>query len=524
MNNGNQLAYLAERFKNSYAARHWRGELPLPISYFVNGILGGVVVAVIVAATSEFIHATTTPWNIFFGLIITWSSVLLVTAWQCVGIWRSSDAHPSRGGRVFWANTAKVMVVLGLIQSGFVISQNGIPQIQESLRILAGDPSVGTYQLRIINAGTEIEYIGGIPFGASEKLQALLDAAPMVKTIHLNSHGGRIGEAEKIREVISSHGLNTYISQECLSACTVAYLGGHERYLNTRASVGFHASSFPGVDDIDMHAENLRIASEAEHRGTSRDFARRAYLTAATDMWYPSTDEMISAGFATSIASGQFALSGFGYDPTKEELSKSLLRMPLYKAINSHDPEIFRLIADRIFEGWRKGEPESYVFASTRTSIGSLVEKYLPTASDETLLSFGNILLEELDAIGSQSTLACYSFLFPETGAEIDFSRYLGAELQRRELEVMERVITTGSQGRRVTAPADQIESLYESLISTIIENYDFDITQVLMQMAENDPSLDKEGVCLSTYVLYSEVMKMPRQNALALLRDIFSQ
>jgi len=201
VNNGNQLAYLAERFKNSYAARHWRGELSLPISYFVNGILGGAVVAVIVAATSEFIYATTTPWNIFFGLIITWSSVLLVTVWQCVGIWRSSDAHPSRGGRVFWANTAKVMVVLGLIQSGFVISQNGIPQIQESLRILAGDPSVGTYQLRIINAGTEIEYIGGIPFGASERLQALLDAAPMVQTIHLNSHGGRIGEAEKLREV-----------------------------------------------------------------------------------------------------------------------------------------------------------------------------------------------------------------------------------------------------------------------------------------------------------------------------------
>lgn len=122
------------------------------------------------------------------------------------------------------------------------------------------------------------------------------------------------------------------------------------------------------------------------------------------------------------------------------------------------------------------------------------------------------------------SSPVCYSFLFPETAAEIDFSRYLGPELQRRELEVMELVITTGGQRRRITSPANQIEGLYESLISTIIENYDFEIAQVLMQMAENDPSLDKEGVCLSTYILYSEVMKMPRHNALALLRDMFNQ
>ena len=513
-----------ETLKKSYIGRHWRGDLSLPVSYFVNGVIGGAVALIIVTIASELLFAETGPWSLFIGLATIWASVIIISVWQMVGIWRSSDRHPSRGGSVFWATVAKVMVVIGIFQTGVVIVQNCIPQLQESWNILTGDKGVGSYQMRIINAGTEVEYIGGIPFGASEKLQALLDAAPMVQTIHLDSHGGRISEAEKVREIISSHGLNTYISHECLSACTVAYLGGHERYLNTRASVGFHASSFPGIDDADMHAENLRIVAEAERRGTSRDFAKRAYLTPATDMWYPSIDEMISARFATEVASGQFALSGFGYDPTKEDISKSLLRVPLYSAINSRDPEIYSLIADRIFEGWRKGEPEGYVFTSTRTAIGSLVEKYLPTASDEALLSFGNILLEELDAIGSQSALACHSFLFPEAGTEIDFSRYLSPELQRRELDVMELVITTGSQGHRVTAPANQIERLYENLISTIIENYDFEIAQVLMQMAENDPSLDREGVCLSTYVLYSEVMKMPRQNALALLRDMFGQ
>ena len=38
--------------RSNYLVRHWRGELPLPVSYWVNGILGGVLVAILSGVVS----------------------------------------------------------------------------------------------------------------------------------------------------------------------------------------------------------------------------------------------------------------------------------------------------------------------------------------------------------------------------------------------------------------------------------------------------------------------------------------
>ena len=40
----------------------------------------------------------------------------VVAVWQLVGIWRSADRHPDRGGRRFWAGVAKVMVFIAVLR------------------------------------------------------------------------------------------------------------------------------------------------------------------------------------------------------------------------------------------------------------------------------------------------------------------------------------------------------------------------------------------------------------------------
>jgi hypothetical protein len=194
----------------SYIGRHWRGELSLPVSYFINGFLGTIAATAIVFAISATLSEGYAPWPGFLAVVGIWGVALLVSVWQMVGIWRSADNHPNRGGRAFWAGVAKFMVIIGALQTTLTIAQNGWPQIRESFSIVAGDPSVGTFTLRLMNEGTEIEFAGGIPFGAADELARFLDDAPQVHTIHLNSHGGRIGAAEKLRNLIRERHLNTY--------------------------------------------------------------------------------------------------------------------------------------------------------------------------------------------------------------------------------------------------------------------------------------------------------------------------
>jgi hypothetical protein len=200
----------------SYVGRHWRGELSLPVSYFVNGLLMGfAATAVVFAISARLLGEGYAPWPGFLAFVGLWGFVLLVSLWQIVGIWRAADNHPMRGGRVFWARVAKFLMIIGALQTAWTFMQNGWPQIKESFLIVAGDPTVGTFTLRLMNAGTEIEFAGGIPFGAAQELDKLLSAAPLVhrgvQKIHL--FGAPISPEAKKRGVRGQGRMNLLSAQ-----------------------------------------------------------------------------------------------------------------------------------------------------------------------------------------------------------------------------------------------------------------------------------------------------------------------
>src|SRR5689334_24583538 len=58
----------------------------------------------------------------------------------------------------------------------------------------ADDPDISGHQIRLVNAGFEIEFSGGMGQGSADELSRMLDANPAVRVIHLNSHGGLVSE------------------------------------------------------------------------------------------------------------------------------------------------------------------------------------------------------------------------------------------------------------------------------------------------------------------------------------------
>src|SRR5262249_34921729 len=153
-----------------------------------------------------------------------------VTVWQLVGVWRSAGNHKSRGGSGFWAGAALFMGCLGFLSSAGTLFNNARPQLAGVLRVVAGDKKTGNRTLKILPDGAELELSGGITFGITDEVRKILDIAPSVKVIHLNSWGGRVAEARKLRDLISERRLITYTSTTCASACTIAFLGGRQRY------------------------------------------------------------------------------------------------------------------------------------------------------------------------------------------------------------------------------------------------------------------------------------------------------
>jgi hypothetical protein len=294
--------------RRSYFLRHWRGELSLPVAYWINGWLGDIPVILLATGAGLLIRVPALVKIALAAAMAVWVLAFLVSIWQLVGIWRSAGRHVGRGGRKVWAILAQVSVGLGTAMLAAQLVTSAIPQMLELGRIWAGDAELAEHEIRLLPGGRELSYSGAITYGVTEEVRRALDAAPGVRVIHLDSRGGRLVEAQHLRDLIAARGLATYVGQFCASACTSAFMGGRERWLAPGAKLGFHQASTPGGLSI-MTA--LEVAEEKQaliRSGVSQAFAARAFDAPPTSMWYPSAQELLAARVVTGIAApGQFA-------------------------------------------------------------------------------------------------------------------------------------------------------------------------------------------------------------------------
>ncbi|MFZ5736192.1 MAG: hypothetical protein ACOY6K_04840 [Pseudomonadota bacterium] len=287
----------------NYITRHWRGDLSLPVSYWVNGFLGNIATAgaIIFLGKGLDFKDEFRPEIALASATAIWATIVLVATWQVVGVWRSATHYSKQHARSYWGGIAKFVVFLAALRLGGQILTNAAPQITEFARIYAGDASVGKYQFRVLNDGRELELVGGITFGAAKDLESFADALSSLKTVRLTSNGGRISEAARIAAQIRKRRLNTYVPTYCASACTIAFLGGEQRLIGANANLGFHQPDFPGISEegrSEMIAEEERRLTSM---GVSSAFARKVNSTPPTNMWFPPLSHLRSEGIVTKI-------------------------------------------------------------------------------------------------------------------------------------------------------------------------------------------------------------------------------
>ncbi|GAB3293846.1 hypothetical protein D3795_04170 [Pseudidiomarina andamanensis] len=291
--------------------KHWRGDYSLGFAYWIVGVGLTVAVSIIVALTNQFVSSFAVSSSLFGSILVVLCSLIVpLTVWQLVGIWRSAKYHTSEGGRLIWANVVKIMVVLAAIRAVLDFTEIGIPQFQEGVDLMSNGDAVGTFELRVLNAGKELELIGFIPFGTTASVREVVGRYPAVEVIHLNSKGGRVSEAVQLYEFIQKQQLDTYVASECSSACTLAFMGGKNRYLSKRGILGFHSASLPS-SSIDNPAQlNDEFKRIYRQHGVSEQFIRQAVGVDGASMWYPGQLELIASRVVDDVVSSdRFAAS-----------------------------------------------------------------------------------------------------------------------------------------------------------------------------------------------------------------------
>ena len=157
------------------------------------------------------------------------------------------------------------------------------------------------YQVALLPGAREIEVSGGLGFGVTAAVAELLAGNPDVRRIRLNSGGGALSEGVRLRELIIAHGLDTYSSRECSSACVSAFIGGRFRYLQRGARMGFHLprnweplSTGPVSA---LYAAELRLLSATRRTG----LVSGNWIRSGQKFWFPTEFQLQRAGIVSFL-------------------------------------------------------------------------------------------------------------------------------------------------------------------------------------------------------------------------------
>jgi hypothetical protein len=446
------------RTSKGFVAKHWRGEYPLWLSYWIIGFLANLVIALIaVLLAGIFTSADYQPLNLFLTVSSIWLTVAIFASWQSVGIWRAASRYAlerrQTGKGALWSGLAKLAVILGCL--GFLVefASGGGPQLAELSRMaFLADPGIPDYSIRVMREGTEAEIAGGIKYGLMDDLRKTADAHPRLKTVHLHSRGGRIGEAERLSRFIREKGLTTYTSAECLSACTVAFAGGRERWLLNRAKLGFHRGAFPGTKDEDLGAIHAQMKATFLAAGFDPAFVERALSTPHNALLTPPVAELLKANVITAVSQGSdFAASGYGVGSSKPRIEALLASaIPILPALKKRLDHEYGAIIDAYYNGYTRGETEAALLAQMRGSYLKIIATYRPLANDDVLRDFGRLAADQYEALGKVDATVCYGYSSDGRGSERALA-LLPPHLVQRESELSVRIINTFAPRAPVT-------------------------------------------------------------------------
>lgn len=279
----------------SYFARHWRGELSLPRSYWLNNFLVATPLAMLLTGLMSWISVKGDSLQVSAIVVLVGFPLLLsLDVWCLVGAWRSASNYLRGQGSLLWGWLARISLVLGTLQLAASVMFGLLPSLGEYWQMARGIDPIGQARFTISPDGRSLMLSGVIGMGDGERLRALLEseAARGLKRVELASPGGRVREAERMAAALKAHRQEARAVGACASACTLVFLAGSPRHLAPQGQLGFHRASTGTYNPVFEELANQQLAKTYRELGLPQPLIDKTLNTPSRGMWFAPREEL----------------------------------------------------------------------------------------------------------------------------------------------------------------------------------------------------------------------------------------
>lgn len=277
----------------------WEGRLPLwtnllivyPVTLWAAFKLPTILEQLLEVQASDFAWRRDTVAAAACVLMMVALASGSIVTWRCLSF---AASRQERGARVAQGLVALISApFLCLVFGGYGFRVGQV--ITDSAAAALGGP----YDLKLSADGKELRLDGVVNYGLSDRIAKQLAQHPGIRRLRLQSPGGLLEEGVNSAKIVRAHNLDTVVSDDCSSACTLIFLAGRERSLDGRGKLGFHEARDPDPFRVDA----FRIRSLYAKDGVSAPFLKRVSAVKQPATWFPTRRELMDAGVLTATSS-----------------------------------------------------------------------------------------------------------------------------------------------------------------------------------------------------------------------------
>lgn len=423
--------------RGSYFLRHWRGQLPLWVTFWINGVLFGLLFLFAHGYLALSMKGRSSLQLLSLESVAALVLALLALVWWAVGLWRCADARLAQGRARKRAVVTQVMLACLAWATLELATTSPLGPVKDLAMLAVGkDVLGGDLEVKTAPDGKSVILVGFLHLGAADRVRQALDAAPQVKTLVLSSPGGRLQEGELLANLVRARHLDTYVDEYCASACTYAFLAGRERAATPQARIGFHRPYSPfGGKTIDVIAGDDMMERYRE-AGLPDWFVERVAQTPSESVWYPTEQQLADAKVVTRVSLGGEA-NRFALLKDRESLLQAVRREPIFVAYDRRFPGT---IDKAVEQGWavqQRGGNDGEVMTAMRGAVAATLPALLRDTDVPGLERFGHLVLAELNAARAVSPLACVQV----SEGTLDITRTLPPAITAEEVAVVTQLL-----------------------------------------------------------------------------------
>jgi len=280
-------------------ARLWRGEVPTSFAIVIVYPVTIVGFLWLTSRIKDLSNHGYSDWEYATRKAIVQLLVVLLLVVGSMVTWRCFHRSVEKGIRsALWlqgivALIAAPYLLVFVISDGFSVGN----VITNSATAAFGS----SYDFQVLGPGVELKLSGAVNYGLADRLEQELKDHPSISRLRLDSVGGDIAEAIHAARLIAAHNLDTVVSHECVSACTVMFVAGRHRTLENNGKLGFHAAR--SADPTEHLVGSLRTAYAPF--GVERGFVARVEAFEPPALWYPTREELVAARVLSASAQAQ---------------------------------------------------------------------------------------------------------------------------------------------------------------------------------------------------------------------------